>query len=204
MMRLFVGIELPEAVRRALGLLRGGIRGAKWQRDDQFHLTLRFIGEVPPGRVEEIVRALAGIAFPSFELRLAGIGLFGRPRQPRVLWAGVESPAPLRHLARKVNQALERAGVEEAHRRFAPHVTIARFGRHAGPVEEWIAHHRDFALPPFPVSHFSLFESHLLGDGARYEIEARFPASDAETVEDPFQRGEVAAAEEPDVDQQGP
>ncbi|RMF13690.1 MAG: RNA 2',3'-cyclic phosphodiesterase, partial [Alphaproteobacteria bacterium] len=111
MMRLFVGIELPETVRRSLGLLRGGIRGAKWQRDDQFHLTLRFIGEVPPSHLEEIVRALAGIGFSPFDLRLAGVGLFGNERQPRLLWAGVEEPEPLRHLARKVNQALERIGI---------------------------------------------------------------------------------------------
>ncbi len=203
-MRLFVGIELPETIRRALGLLRGGIRGAKWQRDDQFHLTLRFIGEVPPSHVDEIVGALAGISFSPFALRLSGVGLFGNGHQPRLLWAGVKDAAPLRHLARKVNHALERIGIEEEHRKFAPHVTIARFARRAGPVDEWIGQHRDFSLPPFPVSHFSLFESHLLGEGARYEIEARFPASDIEVVESPFEGSEIAATEEADVDEQRP
>ena len=89
MIRLFVALELPEAVRTRLSMLQGGVPGARWSTDEQLHLTLRFIGEVDDNVAHDIDDALAGIRAPAFTLELAGVGEFGG-KNPRALWAGVQ------------------------------------------------------------------------------------------------------------------
>ena len=77
MIRLFVALELPAPLRTRLALMQGGVPGAKWQREDQMHLTLRFIGEVDEGEARDIDEALATVRAPSFVLEVSGVGDFG-------------------------------------------------------------------------------------------------------------------------------
>src|ERR671938_2153776 len=126
MLRLFVGIPLSPELHLRLSLLCNGLPGAKWVEPGNFHVTLRFIGEVDEGRAADIDEALAEIRAPRFELAVAGVGIFGTAAKARMLWAGVEKNPALLHLHDKVESALMRLGLEPEERRYTPHVTLAR------------------------------------------------------------------------------
>jgi 2'-5' RNA ligase len=174
MIRLFVALELPAPLRARLALLGGGVPGAKWQREDQMHLTLRFIGEVDERRAHDIDDALATVRAPAFSLELAGVGDFGG-REPHALWAGVRANDALIHLEKKVESALVRLGLDAETRKYTPHVTLARL-RNAprAKVAEFIAHHSLFASGPIAIDHFTLFSSHLGSGGAVYRVERTY------------------------------
>jgi 2'-5' RNA ligase len=179
MIRLFVALELPEAVRTGLSLLQGGVPGARWASDEQLHLTLRFIGEVDGNVANDIDDALAGIRAPAFTLELAGVGEFGG-KNPRALWAGVRGSDALLHLQRKVEAALQRLGLPAEERKFSPHVTLARL--RASPREkvvQFLTHHALFASGPFEVKQFVLFSSYLGSGGSVYHAERTYPLTRA-------------------------
>lgn len=174
MHRLFVAIRPPAAVRALLAGMMGGISGARWQSDDQLHLTLRFIGEVDRHAARDVDAALAGIVHPSFTLALSGLGTFGRRGAPETVWAGVSPAGPVKALHNKVDQALSRVGLDPDRRAFTPHVTLARLKRSSGPVRSLIERSGGFATPPFQVSAFGLYESRLTPDGAVHSVVERY------------------------------
>ncbi len=126
-MRLFVGLELPRDIRSLLaGLAARGIPGARWLPAENYHLTLRFIGETPAWRAEEIDSALSELRAREFALTMAGLGTFSKSDRATTLWVGVERSEQLWRLRAKIETALQRAGLEPERRRFSPHVTLAR------------------------------------------------------------------------------
>jgi len=194
MIRLFVGLELPPEIVEALGYARGGVEGARWQKDEQFHLTLAFIGDVPGSTLHLIENALAQIEFDPFELEFSGVNMFGTPRQPKSLWAGVRDEAPLSHLHEKILNALERIGVETDRRRYKPHATLARFSRGAtARIADWLTVNSILKTPTQRVGYFSLFSSQLNSDGASYVVEARF--GEGASLGDGFEAVESAGIE---------
>jgi len=175
MIRLFVALALPAALKTQLALLAGGIPGARWVPPENYHLTLRFIGEVEPWRAQEVDDALAGIRAPGFALSLRGLGTFEKGGRINALWVGAEKSEGLAFLQTKVETALQRAGFEPERRRFAPHVTLARTER--APPEKLIAFvqaHNLFRAPPVDVEHFTLFSSHLGKEQALYVPEVEY------------------------------
>ena len=177
MHRLFVAIRPPVPSRDRLIGAMGGIVGARWQDDDQLHLTLRFIGEVDRPLAEDIAAALGGVRHPPFEIALDGLGIFDRKGRRDALWAGVAPHDALATLHRKVDQALVRAGLPPEGRAYLPHITLARFGKAAGPIEAFAATHGGLSSAAFAVTHFGLFESTLGGEGAHYEMVERYALS---------------------------
>lgn len=178
MHRLFVALRPPPAVRRSLMTVQAGVPGARWQDDDQLHLTLRFIGAVDRRLAEDVAAALAMVAATLPPIRLAGVGRFDGRRGGASLWAGVELREPLAALHRKVDRACVRAGLPPEGRAFLPHVTLARLSRGAAAdpaATRWLCDHAALAGEAFAPSHLVLYESHLGGDGARYEAVARWP-----------------------------
>jgi 2'-5' RNA ligase len=177
-MRLFVAIDLPWSVRRQLAALATGIPGARWVGEDQLHLTLRFIGEVPPWRAEEIDLALHGLRGRGFTFSLAGAGLFERAGRVTTLYAGVERSPPLELLQSKVETALQRAGLDPERRRFVPHVTLARMDL---PVTEkitgFIQRNNLFRSEPLVIDRVTLFSSQLAYEAPIYTAEADYPLS---------------------------
>ncbi|MDE0255518.1 MAG: RNA 2',3'-cyclic phosphodiesterase, partial [Rhodospirillaceae bacterium] len=109
MLRLFVGLELPEDLRDTLAMLERGIPGARWIESDNYHITLRFIGEVAEDQAEDIDSALAGVQAAPFALSLASVGHFGKLRKARSVWAGVEANEALDRLQAGVGSAIVRA-----------------------------------------------------------------------------------------------
>lgn len=175
MRRLFVAIRPPEAVRARLLAAMGGVSGARWQTDEQIHLTLRFVGEVDRHRLRDIDAALCGIHHPPFEIAVNGLGTFDRRGQPEVIWAGVAPHAPLHALHNKVDQAIARVGIEPEERAYLPHITLARLKRSSGTVRDLIEQSGGLTTPPFTVDRFALFESKLTPEGAVYSVLENYP-----------------------------
>lgn len=173
--RLFVALRPPRAVRETLIAAMHGISAARWQSDDQLHLTLRFIGEVDHHRAEDIAAALGALHSPPVTARIAGTSLFDRKGRPHMIWAGVEPAEPLAALHRKVDQLLARVGIPPANRSFVPHITLARLGREAGPVASFLVQSGNLATPSFRFDHVILYESELGHGGSRYHPVARYP-----------------------------
>ena len=174
MHRLFVAFPLPAAIRARLLALAGGIPGARWQRDDQFHLTLRFIGELDRHAAEDAALALASVRHPPIEIALSGTGQFDSRGRPHTVWAGVTPQDALAGLHRKVDQALVRAGQPPEGRAYLPHITLARMHAQSGAADKFLAEHAGLASPPFTLTHFHLYESHLGREAASYEAVERY------------------------------
>ena len=176
MIRLFVAIPLPEPIRAQLTMLQSGLRGARWIKPDNIHLTLRFIGEIRNDLASDIDMALSEITAPAFQLELDGIGSFARGKHPHALWVAVAKSEPLMRLQAKIESALVRSGLAAETRKFSPHVTIARLKDiRKGRVEDWAAAHGAFRSESFPVKRFVLFSSFLSSSGAIHTEEASYP-----------------------------
>ncbi|MBN9511279.1 MAG: RNA 2',3'-cyclic phosphodiesterase [Alphaproteobacteria bacterium] len=174
-MRLFVGLDLPWALRERLAGLAGGIPGARWVPSENYHITLRFIGEVAAHQAEEIDHTLAALRARGFPLTLAGIGVFSKAGRQTTLWAGVERQPQLELLQSKVETALQRAGLEPERRRFAPHVTLARLDNAAeAKLGGFVQAHNLFRAEPVPVEHFTLFSSKLGKEASVYTAEVEY------------------------------
>jgi RNA 2',3'-cyclic 3'-phosphodiesterase len=172
MIRLFVALSFPEEVRRSLAALCAGVPGARWSKPEQFHLTLRFIGEVDGRTANAIAEELSGILMPSFELSLFGVGTFGDKRKTHSLWAGVRPSTSLVRLQEKVDNACLRAGMAPDRRKFSPHVTLARLNN--APFDRlgaFLSHHALYAAPSFLCDRFVLYSSFLSSSGAIYTPE---------------------------------
>ncbi len=175
-MRLFVGIPLPDDIRARLQRLKGGLKGARWVDEENLHLSLRFIGEVAGGMESDIDAALQTVGGPAFQLTLSAPGAFDRRGRVHAVWAGVEKSEALSVLRDKVETALVRTGLEPEHRKFKPHVTVARIkGGAATEAGLYLETHAGFAAGPFAVEQFTLFESHLGHGGAHYVALADYP-----------------------------
>ncbi len=174
MLRLFVGIGFPPELKLQLSLLCSGVAGAKWVAPGNFHLTLRFIGEITEDTAADVDDALSRLRARPFVLQLAGAGVFGD--KPRQLWVGAERSAELAALRDKIEQALIRAGLPPEPRKFSPHVTLARLKHPAlDQLQGFLAAHAGFRADPLPVDKFSLIASFQTKAGSIYEEQADYP-----------------------------
>ena len=176
MIRLFVGIGLPEDIRAQLSGLCGGVPGARWVPPENLHLTLRFIGEVNEGMAEDIHHTLQGIRTRRFDISIAGVGHFETGNEVRVLWARVEKNPELSALQARIESALVRMRLEPEERRFTPHITLARLkDTPVSRASAFLAQNNMFRAGPIPVESFSMFSSFLSREGAIYREEAEYP-----------------------------
>jgi 2'-5' RNA ligase len=187
--RLFVALDIPEEVRTALGALveklRPACRNARWVRMDGAHLTLKFIGEIPAEKAEDIKTALAAVPFASpIKISFRGLGFFPSERRPRVFWAGMEASDELGALVAAVETALEPLGIAREQRAFSPHLTLARFD---SPSDHRHLH-AAIAAADGPLEfggtiakEFHLYQSVLKQGGAEYTRLATFQSSGGES-----------------------
>ena len=176
MLRLFVGIALPPEQRLTLSILCRGLPGVKWADPGNYHVTVRFIGEVDEGVAADIDEVLAGIRLPRFELAVAGTGSFGPDDRPRVVYAGLDRSQALGQLHDKVDMALMRIGLPPDGRRYSPHVTLGKV-QNGNPIEirRFVSEYNLLRLPAFRVEAFQLVRSYLTKAGAIYEDVADYP-----------------------------
>lgn len=180
-MRLFVALEIPAAVRENLAALVGELRVVssrsrdtrpRWVRPENLHLTLKFIGETDPRKVEGIRAALSKVRTDTpVELQFRGLGFFPHPKHPHIFWAGVKASANLSPLAADVDRVLEAQGFAREERPFTPHLTLARF-KPPGLSDELANAIEQNAGREFGNTHaseFRLVESVLQSTGAVYK-----------------------------------
>ncbi|MBC8318984.1 MAG: RNA 2',3'-cyclic phosphodiesterase [Desulfobulbaceae bacterium] len=190
MYRLFVAIDLPEDVKKNLSSLCYGLPGAKWVDMEQVHLTLRFIGEVDGGIFRDIRAVLEDIEAEGFNLQIKGLGCFPPRKDPRVLWAGIESSGEMLGLKKKIDSRLMRVGIEPEKRKFSPHITLARFRQKPSlqRVADFLSGNGLFSLPLFPVTHFHLYSSVLTPKGALHQIETSYPLLRKDVYREPLEK----------------
>lgn len=175
MMRLFVGVELPKAVRHALLGVMGGVDGARWQTAEQMHLTLRFIGETSETAAHDIDVALQGVRVDPCQVAVKSVGVFGTGKRPRIIWAGLDPEAPLAILHQRIEAALIRTGLQPDRRKYAPHITLARLKNRAARLDRFVVDHADLSTDPWDITQITMFRSHLARNGAIYEPLAHYP-----------------------------
>jgi 2'-5' RNA ligase len=176
MPRIFTGIEIPEVTGFLLSLKRGGLPGARWIDQDNYHITLRFIGDVDYATADEVSRMLERFADgPPLGLRLTHLGVFGGDK-PRSLYAGVEPNEELQRLQASQERLLQRIGLRPEGRKFSPHVTLARLrGVGPGAIAEYLAQSPRFEAITFNVERFVLFSSRESVGGGPYVVEQAYP-----------------------------
>lgn len=175
MPRLFTALALPQDVRQWLTGLRGGLRGARFIDPDNYHVTLRFIGDVDEVMADEAAYALSRIKRPAMTVTLRGLGSFGS-KKPHSVWVRVVPTPELMELQAEQERILQRIGLAPEARRFTPHVTIARLkGTTAHEVADWLTVRGDFFAPPFVADEFVLMSSKASVGGGPYLTEDRFP-----------------------------
>jgi RNA 2',3'-cyclic 3'-phosphodiesterase len=174
-MRLFIGLDLPWRLRERLAGLAGGIPGARWLPPENYHITLRFIGEVAAHQAEEIDHTLSGLRTRGFDLSLTGVGTFEKAGRPVQLWVGAERNQQLELLQSKIETACQRAGLECERRRFIPHATLARLDNAAeAKLVGWMQAHNLFRSEPVAMRHFTLFSSLLGKEASVYTAEVEY------------------------------
>ncbi|MDG3577417.1 RNA 2',3'-cyclic phosphodiesterase [Rhizobium sp. YJ-22] len=175
MPRLFTALEIPRNVALSLSLLRGGLPGARWIDVENYHITLRFIGDVDGRTADEIVDRLDRIDRPEFQLSMTGIGSFGG-KKPHSVWAGV-TPAPeMFALQAEIERLCQRLGLPPDPRKFTPHVTLARLkGARVDDVVHYLSGRGNFQTAPFTAPRFVLLSSRDSVGGGPYLTEEIFP-----------------------------
>jgi 2'-5' RNA ligase len=175
MPRLFTALEIPPEIASSLSMLRGGLPGARWIDPENYHLTLRFIGDVDDVLAHEIASLLDQVDRPAFELRFDRLDSFGG-RRPRAVIVAAAPIAPLIELQAEQERLMQRMGLEPEGRKFTPHVTLARLRDSTShQVADYLSSRGPVRVSPLPVSRFVLFSSKNSVGGGPYVVEAAYP-----------------------------
>jgi 2'-5' RNA ligase len=175
MPRLFTGLEVPATLADSLSMLRGGLPGARWIDPENYHMTLRFIGDVDDMLAQDIALLLGQVRRGGFELRLDGLSSFGG-RKPRAVVAAVTPCRSIMELQAEHERLMQRVGLEPEGRKFTPHVTLARLRDSSSrQVADYLSSRAGFRSQPFPVSRFVLYSSRASVGGGPYVVEAAYP-----------------------------
>jgi 2'-5' RNA ligase len=175
MPRLFTALEIPRDAALSLSLLRGGLPGARWIDVENYHLTLRFFGDIEGHVADEIANALDRVRRSSFQMKLSGVGAFGS-KKPHAVWAGVQTSPDLYALQAEIERICQRLGIPADPRKFSPHVTLARL-RNSSPLDvaQYLSARGNFSTVPFKVGRFVLMSSRDSVGGGPYIVEEAWP-----------------------------
>jgi RNA 2',3'-cyclic 3'-phosphodiesterase len=174
MPRLFTAVEIPADIGRSLALLRGGLPGARWVEPENYHVSLRFIGDIDDPLAREIAFMLGQVKRSRFDLQIDGLDSFGGNR-PRVVIAAVSAVPELVDLQADHERLMQRVGLEPE-RKYRPHVTLARLrDTSSRQVADYLSTRQPFRSTSFPVSRFVLYSSRASVGGGPYVVEAEYP-----------------------------
>lgn len=174
MPRLFFGLEIPEAIKTCLLQVKTQVAGARWQSRGQLHLTLAFLGQVEDQQVALACDLVREVTQPPFELNVQGLGCFGSPEKPKILWAGVSPENELGELQNNLATRLTANGFTLKNPNFKPHITLSRFRHPAGSVSSLLDSHQGTVFGLMPVQGFVLYESTPGPGGSVYTVVKRF------------------------------
>jgi 2'-5' RNA ligase len=175
MPRIFTGLEIPDHVGQSLALLRGGLPGARWIDPENYHVTLRFIGDVDDVIAHEVASMLGQVRRQSFALTIGDLRVFGGSR-PRALVATLGPAQALMDLQAEHERLMQRVGLEPEGRKYTPHVTLARLrDTSSRQVADYLTLRAPFRSVEFAIERFVLFSSRASIGGGPYVVEAAYP-----------------------------
>ena len=175
MPRLFTGFEIPQDIAHDLSLMRGGMSGARWIDPENYHVTLRFIGDVDHAAARDIDACLTEIRRSPCEITIDDLSTFGGDK-PRALIARVQPTAPLLDMQAEQERLARRLGLTPETRKFAPHVTLARLrGAAASDVALFLGGRGLFRPRTFTAHRFVLYSARDSVGGGPYVVEAAYP-----------------------------
>ena len=175
MPRLFTALEIPRDAALSLSLLRGGLPGARWIDVENYHITLRFIGDVEGHVADEVANALDRVRRPEFMLNLSGVDAFGS-KKPHSIYAGVSPSPELNALQGEIERICQRLHIPADPRKFTPHVTLARLRNpRIEDVVQYLSSRGNFSTLPFKVGRFVLMSSRDSVGGGPYIVEEAWP-----------------------------
>jgi len=178
MLRLFTALEIPPDIRQRLSTLQSGLEGVRWVEPENFHITLRFLGDIPEDMAAEADEALEKIPFSPVDVEIEGVGAFGGAK-PHALYASVKSNPDLTLLQSRHESAMRRIGMAPETRNYTPHVTLARLNRiEPERVYRYIEAHNLFACPRFTAGRVALLSSRPSKGGGPYVAERYYPEED--------------------------
>lgn len=182
-LRLFFAIDTHSDARTALAGVRDGLRSSgadvQWESTPKLHITLRFLGDTPQELLRDFVLYSEGVSrgFPPFPIRYRGLGCFPGPRDPRIIWAGVEDPdGTMAALQAGIEEGVCRLGAPPERKRFHAHVTLGRVKSLRG-VDRLMGMMESAILdgPSATVGEFTLMKSILRPGGSEYAVLHSFP-----------------------------
>ncbi len=202
-MRIFVGIDLDDAIRSKIARFLEGVSGfapeARWVRPESLHITLKFIGEQNEGQVAAIAGRLRLVQSGPIEIGMAGYGFFPTQKAPRVFWIGIQDGPALATLAKHIDETVGELGVPREEREFSPHLTLARAGAHGkrgsgdpkwrkgdransvfAVLQKRLATMGELDFGNMTAGKFILYQSQLSSAGSKYTTLERFPMPTAE------------------------
>jgi 2'-5' RNA ligase len=175
MPRLFTALELPESVVSQIALARGGVVGARWLEPEDYHITLRFVGDIDARTAHDIAETLGEIRRPKAHVRFEGLSWFGGDK-PRAIVAKVKADPTLMDLQAEHERRLRRIGVQPETRKFTPHVTLARLRSVTqGRIADYLSSRGALAAEAFTAERFVLFSARDGSGGGPYVVEAAYP-----------------------------
>jgi RNA 2',3'-cyclic 3'-phosphodiesterase len=173
--RLFTGLELPDAVVAQLALMRGGVVGARWLEPSDYHITLRFIGDIDARTARDVEETLGEIRRPKALARFEELSWFGGEK-PRAIVAKVKADPTLMDLQAEHERRLRRLGIEPETRKYTPHVTLARLrGVRQASVASYLAERGALIAGSFSAERFVLYSAREGSGGGPYIVEAAYP-----------------------------
>ncbi|PJZ67033.1 RNA 2',3'-cyclic phosphodiesterase [Leptospira wolffii] len=176
-MRTFIGISLSEETKESLHRICIGLEGIRWLDPENFHLTLAFLGELDPDRIEIVSEICSEIRSEPFRIDIKGVGIFGH-KSPEVLYTSVIASEELKNLQKSLDSSLRRAGFSLEKKEYKPHITIGRFRKtQEKKLNQYLQEFETFELPGIQVSEFHIFSSRTGPEGAMYRVEETYPLS---------------------------
>ena len=198
-MRLFIALDIDDAIRERIARFMEGVRNfatdALWVKEESLHVTLKFIGEQPDDKLEEIKDALTTVTGQTADITFRGYGFFPTPKSARVFWIGMESGAQLSALAAAIDEKTAALGIPKEERKFSPHLTLSRASGRSGaprrqnddrPNSVFARLQEKLSKLPMPefgrmtAREFFLYQSQLSPKGSKYTKLARFNLSTSE------------------------
>lgn len=176
-MRLFFALPLPEGPRRALAALQSDVGKARWVPAEQLHVTMRFLGEVDEEAEARVVERVerARPSWPAVRVAVRGLGVFGSPERPRVLWAALDPAGEVRRIAAELESCVRDAGLPPEERSFTAHVTLARLTRpDRRALRALLERQARFETEAFDVPALVLYQSTLTNTGAVHQARRSF------------------------------
>jgi len=176
MIRLFAALAIPYDIAEHLATRQSGLASARWRPAETLHVTLRFFGDIPENKADDLASELSHVSSPPLALTLSGVGTFGEGADIGAVWAGLEENRALRILAGRCESAARRAALKPDTRVYTPHVTLAYLRRpDPAAVAAWVQANNLLKSPAFTVTSFGLYSSRQTSEGSRYQLEQIYP-----------------------------